>query len=49
MVARKRKVTVGKLSGDKIQITSGLQVGDQLITDGYQSLYDGQLITTTAV
>jgi membrane fusion protein (multidrug efflux system) len=48
MVARKRKVIVGKLSGDKIQITSGLQAGDQLITDGYQSLYDGQLITTTA-
>ncbi len=49
MIARKRKITVGKLSGDKIQITSGLQAGDQLITDGYQSLYDGQSITTTAV
>ena len=27
------------------EITSGLQSGDQLITDGFQGLYDGQLIT----
>ena len=47
LVARKRKVVTGELSGDDIEIKQGLQVGDQLITEGYQSLYDGQLITTT--
>ncbi len=47
LVARKRKVITGELSGDDIEIKQGLQVGDQLINEGYQSLYDGQLITTT--
>ena len=47
LVARKRKVITGELSGDDIEIKQGLQVGDQLITEGYQSLYEGQLITTT--
>ncbi len=47
LVARKHKVITGELSGDEIEIKQGLQDGDQLITEGYQSLYDGQLITTT--
>ena len=47
LIARKRKVITGELSGDQIEIKQGLQNGDQLITEGYQSLYDGQLITTT--
>lgn len=45
-VARKRSVTIGLSYGDKVEITGGLRPGDQLITDGYQGLYDGQLITT---
>jgi RND family efflux transporter MFP subunit len=48
MVAKKRDVVIGQLYGDKIEIKSGLQPGDQLITDGFQGLFDGQLITTTA-
>lgn len=48
LVARKRKVTTGELSGDIIEIKDGLKAGDQLITDGYQSLFDGQAITTSA-
>ena len=48
LVARKRKVTTGELSGDTIEIKDGLKPGDQLITDGYQSLFDGQSITTNA-
>ena len=48
LIARKRKVVTGELSGDQIEIKQGLQNGDQLITEGYQSLYDGQLITTQA-
>ncbi len=46
LVARKRKVVIGQLYGDKIEIKQGLKEGDQLITEGYQSVYDGQLITT---
>ncbi|HWB90356.1 MAG TPA: efflux RND transporter periplasmic adaptor subunit [Puia sp.] len=45
-VARKRTVTIGLSYGDKVEITGGLQPGDPLITDGFQGLYDGQLITT---
>jgi membrane fusion protein, multidrug efflux system len=45
-VAHKKTVTIGQLYDDKIEIKSGLQPGDQLITDGFQGLYEGQLITT---
>jgi RND family efflux transporter MFP subunit len=45
-VAHKKSITIGQTYGDKVQVTSGLQAGDQLITDGYQGLYEGQLITT---
>lgn len=48
LIARKRKVVIGQLYGDKIEIKQGLKEGDQLITEGYQSIYDGQLITTKA-
>jgi membrane fusion protein (multidrug efflux system) len=44
--AVKRAVTVGELYGDRLEVKSGLQAGDQLITEGFQGLYDGQLITT---
>ncbi len=46
LVARKRQITTGELYGDKLEVKSGLQPGDQLITDGFQGLYDGQTITT---
>jgi membrane fusion protein, multidrug efflux system len=45
-VAKKRTVTIGQTYGDKVEITGGLQSGDQLVTDGFQGLYDGQLVTT---
>lgn len=48
MVAKKRDVVIGQLYGDNIEIKSGLQPGDQLITDGFQGLFDGQPITTNA-
>ncbi|GGH80900.1 RND family efflux transporter MFP subunit [Filimonas zeae] len=44
--AKKRQVQQGELYGDRIEIKEGLKAGDLIITDGYQSLYDGQLITT---
>jgi len=46
LVARKKVVQVGQLYNDKIEIKSGLQAGDVIITDGAQGLYDGQAITT---
>ena len=48
LVAKKRDVTIGELYGDNIEIKSGLQPGDQLITDGFQGLFDGQPIVTNA-
>ncbi|TKK68652.1 efflux RND transporter periplasmic adaptor subunit [Ilyomonas limi] len=48
LIARKRTVAMGKMYDDTLEITSGLQPGDQIITQGYQGLYDGQLITTKA-
>jgi RND family efflux transporter MFP subunit len=47
-VARKKPVTAGALYGDKLEITSGLQAGDVVITEGFQGLYDGQAIVTEA-
>jgi membrane fusion protein (multidrug efflux system) len=46
MYARKKRVEVGQLYNDRLEIKSGLSAGDMLITDGFQNLYDGQLITT---
>lgn len=46
--ARKKHVEPGQLYQDQLEIKSGLAAGDMLITDGFQNLYDGQLITTSA-
>lgn len=45
LIARKKTITIGQTYADKIEVASGLQAGDQLVTDGFQSLYEGQLIT----
>lgn len=44
-VAIKKPVVVGEAYGDKIEIKSGLQAGMQLISEGYQSIYDKQVVT----
>jgi membrane fusion protein (multidrug efflux system) len=44
LVARKRAVQIGQLYDDKVEITSGLEAGGVIITDGFQGLYDGQAI-----
>jgi len=46
LVARKKQIVVGELYKDLIEVKSGLAAGDQLITDGYQNIYDGQLLKT---
>lgn len=40
-VAKSRKVTTGSSYGGQIEITAGLQAGDQLVIQGYQELTDG--------
>ena len=45
LTAHKRSITIGLSYGDKAEVTGGLEQGDQLITDGFQGLYEGQLIT----
>ena len=45
--ARKKQVLVGEIYGEQIEVRSGLNEGDQLITQGYQSLYEGQGVTTS--
>ena len=46
LVARRRSVTIGLINNDQLEVKSGLQPGDVLIAQGFQGLYDGQLITT---
>jgi membrane fusion protein (multidrug efflux system) len=45
LVAHKKSITIGQTYADKVQVLSGLDSGDQLITDGFQGLYEGQPIT----
>jgi RND family efflux transporter MFP subunit len=47
MFARKKMVSTGEFYGNNIEVLSGLAAGDILVSEGYQSIYDGQLITTT--
>ena len=46
LVAKKKTVVAGELYGDKVEIVSGLATGDEVIVEGFQGLYDGQLLTT---
>ena len=47
MFARKKMVATGEFYGNNIEVLSGVAAGDILISEGYQSIYDGQLITTS--
>ena len=47
-IARKRMIVTGQFYNDKLEVKSGLQTGDLVVTNGFQSLYDGQLIITDA-
>ncbi len=44
-VARKKQVVIGEVYGDNVEIKSGLTAGEQLISEGYQSLYEGQSVS----
>jgi len=45
-IARKRTVIPGEAYAEEMEIKSGLQAGDLVITEGYQVVYDGQTIQT---
>lgn len=44
-IATRKIIELGYVYGDFVEIKSGLQGGEQLITVGYQSLYEGQIVT----
>jgi RND family efflux transporter MFP subunit len=46
LVARKKTITVGELNGKSIEVKTGLVAGDKVITEGFQNVYDGQVIKT---
>jgi membrane fusion protein, multidrug efflux system len=46
LLARKRQIEVGELYGNNLEVKSGLKTNDALITEGFQGLYDGQLVVT---
>lgn len=46
MLARKKVIITGEVSNGMIEVKSGLTGGEVIITEGYQSVYDGQSITT---
>jgi membrane fusion protein, multidrug efflux system len=46
MVARKKTVIAGEAYNGLMEIKSGLTGGELIITEGYQTVYDGQVVTT---
>ena len=44
-VAKKKQVIIGEVYGDNVEVKQGLIAGEQLISEGYQSLYEGQVIS----
>jgi RND family efflux transporter MFP subunit len=45
-VATRKVIVLGLVYGDLVEVKSGLTGGEQLITAGYQNLYEGQVVTT---
>jgi len=45
-IAHRVIVTIGEVYGENVEIKAGLNAGDQLVTEGFQNLYEGQGITT---
>ena len=45
-IAKKKIINIGDVYGELVEIKAGLTAGEQLITEGYQNLYEGQLVGT---
>lgn len=46
-VAKKKTIEVGEIYGETIEVKGGLTAGDQVVTEGFQNLYEGQVVTTS--
>lgn len=46
MIAKKKVINIGEIYGEMVEIKTGLVAGELLITEGYQNLYEGQVIST---
>jgi membrane fusion protein, multidrug efflux system len=46
LIAIKKPITIGMMYADRVEVPKGIQQGDNIITEGYQGLYDQQPITT---
>lgn len=46
--AHRVSVTIGEVYGEYVEIKGGLKAGDEIVTEGFQNLYEGQGISTTA-
>ena len=44
-IAESRTISIGVIEGDRVQITSGLEVGDHLIVKGHTEVEDGMKVT----
>jgi membrane fusion protein (multidrug efflux system) len=44
MITRKKPVGVGEAYGGLMEINSGLTGGELIVTEGYQTIYDGQVV-----
>jgi RND family efflux transporter MFP subunit len=47
-IVRKQTVLIGEVYGDNVEIKAGLKGGEELVTDGYQALYEGQVVSVVA-
>lgn len=45
-VAKKKSIVIGEVYEEWVEVKSGLNAGEQLITEAYQNLYEGQLVGT---
>lgn len=46
-IARKKNVVAGESYNGMMEIKTGLAAGDVVITEGYQTVYDGQVVTAS--
>lgn len=47
ITAHRVTVNIGEVYGETVEIKGGLKAGDEIITEGFQNLYEGQLISTS--
>lgn len=46
LIAHKKRVEIGQFSGDSLEIKQGLEPGEKVIVEGFQNVFEGQLLTT---